>query len=82
MRALHKHTYIHLYLYLYYHCQNWLCGPQSGSEPAEGNKTGGPVGSRDTILISTVAWPPQCRKGYHLWVCKTHEMTEVRYSLE
>ena len=34
--------------------------PIKGSEPAGGNKIGGPVGSGDTSLISTVAWPPQC----------------------
>ena len=33
---------------LYYYCQIWLCGPHLGGEPAEGNKTGGPVGSGDT----------------------------------
>ena len=46
-----------LYLYCIYHCQNWLQGPHSGGEPAGGNKIGGPVGSRDTSLISTAAWP-------------------------
>ena len=39
----HMHTHTHTHLYLYYHCQNWLCGPHSGGEPAGGNKTGGPV---------------------------------------
>ena len=76
------HTHAHTHLYLYYHCQNWLCGPNSGGESAEGNKTGGPVGSRDTSLIFPVAWPPQCSRGTHLWACKTHEMREVGYSLE
>ena len=77
-----RHTHTHLYLYLYYHCQNWLRGPLSGGEPAEGNKTGGPVGSGDTSLISPVAWPPQCSRGTHLSACKTHEMREVGYGLE
>ena len=31
-----------------------------GGEPAGSNKTGSPVGSGDTSLISTSAWPPQC----------------------
>ena len=75
-------THTHLYLYLYYHCQNWLRGPHSGGGPAEGNKTGGPVGSGDTNLIVSVAWPPQCSRGTHLWACKTHEMREVGYGLE
>ena len=65
-------------LYLYYHCQSWL----SGCEPAGGNKTGGPIGSRDTSLISPIAWPPQCSRGTHLWACNTHEMREVGYGLE
>ena len=56
--------------------------PHSGGEPARGNKTGGPVGSGDTSLISPVAWPPQCSRGTHLWACKTHEMREVGYGLE
>ena len=34
--------------------------PIKGGEPAGGNKTGGPVGSGDTSLVSTSAWPPQC----------------------
>ena len=49
-----------LYLYLlhlYYHSQNWLCGPHSGGEPAEGNKTGGSVGSGDSSLISSCMAP-------------------------
>ena len=75
----HTHT---AHLYLYYHCQSWLRGPHSGGEPAEGNKTGGPVGSGDTNLIFPVAWPPQCSRGTHLWACKTHEMREVGYGLE
>ena len=34
---------------------------QGGDHEAEGGKrNGGPVGSGDTSLISTVAWPPQC----------------------
>ena len=62
-----KETHTHLYLYLYYHCQNWLHGPHLGGEPAEGIKTGGPVGSGDTSLISPIAWPPQCNRGTHLY---------------
>ena len=34
---------------------NWLCGPHLWGKPAEGNKTGGPDGSRGTSLISPVA---------------------------
>ena len=34
--------------------------PRSGGETTGGKRTGGPVGSGDTSLISTVAWPPQC----------------------
>ena len=76
------HTHTCTFACTCYHCQNWLHGPYSGGEPAGGNKTGGPVGSRDTSLISLLAWPPQCSRGTHLWVCKTHEMREVRYGLE
>ena len=76
------HARTHTHTHLYYHCQNWLCGPHSGGEPVEDNKTGGPVGSGDTNLISPVAWPPQCSRGTHLWACKTHETREVRYGLE
>ena len=78
---MHARTHTHTHLYLYYHCQIWLCGPHLGGEPAEGNKTGGPVGSRDTSLIFPVAWPPQCTRGTHLWACKTHEMREVGMAL-
>ena len=74
----HTHTHLYLYLYLYYHCKNWVCGPHSGGEPAEGNKTGVPIGS----LTFPVAWPPQCSRGTHLWACKTHEMRGVGYGLE
>ena len=59
-----------------------ICGPHLGGEPAEGNKTGGPIGSGDTSLISPVAWPPQCSRGTHLLACKIHEMRKVRYGLE
>ena len=39
---IQRHT--RRYTHFYYHCQIWLCGPQSGGdEPAEGNKTGGPA---------------------------------------
>ena len=58
-RTHHTHTHT-THTYLYFHCQNWICGPHSGGEPAEGNMTGGPIGSGDTNLISSVAWPPQC----------------------
>ena len=34
--------------------------PIQGGEATGGKRTGGPVGSKDTSLISTVAWPPQC----------------------
>ena len=77
----HTHTDTHTHLYLYYYCQNWLHGPHSGGEPAEGNKTGGPVGSGDTSLISPNALPPQCSRRTHLWACKTHEMWEEGYGL-
>ena len=40
--------------------------PHSGVEPAEGNKTGGPVGSRNTSLIFPVAWS-----------CNTHTRTRT-----
>ena len=30
---------------------DYLRGPHSQGEPAGGNKTGGPVGSRDTSLV-------------------------------
>ena len=52
----YTHTHVHL-LYLYYHCQNWLCGSHLGGEPTEGNKTGGPVGSRNTNLIIQLHGP-------------------------
>ena len=34
--------------------------PIQGGEAAGGQRTGDPVDSKDTSLISTVAWPPQC----------------------
>ena len=36
------------------------CTRHAGGEPTGGNKTGGPVGSRNASLISPAAWPPQC----------------------
>ena len=47
------------YTHIYIHTYNNVCyvAPIKGSEPAGGNKIGGPVGSGDTSLISTVAWP-------------------------
>ena len=44
--------------------------PHSGVEPAEGNKTGGPVGSRNTSLISPVAGS-----------CNTHTHTNTHTCL-
>ena len=52
----------------------WPHSGEGGGEPAGGNKTGGPVGSGDTSLISPVAWSPQCSRGTHLWAYKAYEM--------
>ena len=76
MNRLHPTSHITLVLVLL--MPELAMWPHSGGEPAGGNKTGGPVGSGDTSLISPVAWPPQCSRGTHLWACKTHEMREVR----
>ena len=67
---VHTHTHTpHMYTHTHthytcictctciYHCQNWLRGPHLGGEPAGGNKTGGPVGSGDTSLVSTSDGP-------------------------
>ena len=48
------------------HSQNWLCGPHLGGEPAGSNKTGGPVGSGDTNLMTPDAWPTQYIQSYHI----------------
>ena len=73
-----------LYLYLlhlYYHSQNWLCGPHSGGEPAEGNKTGGSVGSGDSSLISS-CMAPSCSRDTHLAMgLQDPQMSEVGYGL-
>ena len=62
--CMHTHVHTHMYTHTHthtciyhctYHCQNWLHGPHSGGEPG-----GGPVGSGETSLVSTSAWPPQC----------------------
>ena len=59
---------------------NWLRGPHNfGGEPGGGNKTSDTIGCRDTSLVSPPAWPPQWRRGTHLWACKTHEMRKVGY---
>ena len=53
-------THTHLYLYLYLplpELATWL--PLKGVSQQEVT-TGGLVGSGDTSLISTAAWPPQC----------------------
>ena len=48
----HAHTHTSTSTCIY-HSQNRLCGLHSGAEPGGGNKTGGPVGSGDTSIIST-----------------------------
>ena len=80
---VHQWTHIRTYtLVLVLPLPELAMWPPLRGEPAGGNKTGGPIGSGDTSLISPVAWPPQCSRGTHLWACKTHEMREVRYGLE
>ena len=63
---MYAHTYTHAYtctctvlVLLLPELAIYVCGPQSWSEPADGNKTGGPVGSRDISLIFPAAWLPQ-----------------------
>ena len=54
--------YVHTCTYTcVHHSHNYgYVAPDSGGEPAGGNKTGGLVGSGDTSLVSIPAWPPQC----------------------
>ena len=54
------HTHTHLYFYLYLPQPELATCPPFRDEPAGGDKTGGLVGSGDTSLISTSAWPPLC----------------------
>ena len=55
--------------------------PHLGGWPAGGNSDYG--GSGDTSLITpSVACPPQCGRGTHLWACKTHERRGMMYGLE
>ena len=58
----HKFTYTLVLIPVFTTAILWLHGPPSGGEPAGGNETGGPVGSGDTSIVSTSAWPPQCSR--------------------
>ena len=75
----HTHTVTHTLVLPLLELAMWT---HLGGEPAEGNKTGGPVGSRETSLIFPFACPPQCSRGTHLWACMSHEMREVGHDLE
>ena len=57
VHTYNTHSYTHLYLPL---PETGYVSPIKGGEPAGGNKTGGPIGSGDTSLISTPARSPQC----------------------
>ena len=56
----HTRTHTFVLVLVFTTARTGYVAPIKGGEPAGGNKTGGPVGSRDTSLISTSAWPPQC----------------------
>ena len=65
------HTLVLLLVLLLPELATW---PHLGSEPAKGNKTGGPVGSGDTSLISQLHRPLSA-VGVSSLACKTHTRT-------
>ena len=64
----HTHTHIrtHILVLVLTTARTSYLAPIQGGEPAGSNKTGGPVGSGDTSLISTSACPRSVHWGTHL----------------
>ena len=75
MHVAHAHTHTHTHTThnththtctctctCIYHSQNWLrtWAPLKGVSQQEVTRLVDPIGSGDTSLISTSAWPPQC----------------------